>query len=467
MSKKFFKIFDNLYRRNSKAKSFIRSSDYIPKIVIHIGAPKTGSSTIQNICILNRSLLQSFGYYYPEHDIDINGVSGGHGQLSELLFKNDLIKAKKWFDQQYKKADKNNLKLLISAEGLYQNCKGLEFVLDGRKALIIGYLRNPVEAIVSNHNQGVKRDFYTNDLIAECQRILSGDVPRFYSGRIFEDWLEAFGKNLLSIKPLYKKSLTNESLEYDFLDQLGLRSVDINEFEVPTKRVNDSYKPSALNLKRVLNLFLDKDGVVENVIIDALLQQYSDQIDEPSPSASSLLGAKLYKELFDFFEKDIAWLRSTVFDVGCQGLWELPAELSPSPLSGAVYSLEYVYKSVLEVDVKIDKYIKENIERNVTSNDLNNDLLAFIPALKRNSSSEVGVLKGYEYLLNNIDRFTNDNNQKADYLRELALTYERFGEFDLAFKLIELALKERPKGPQIIKIHTRLLNNSLNSPAVV
>lgn len=467
MIRNFFEIFRDSHRREIKSRGSNRGKQNIPEIVVHIGAPKTGSSTIQNICMLNRELLKSYGYYYPEHNLDINGVSGGHGQLSEFLFNDELINAKKWFDKQYQKADENNLKLLISAEGLYQNCKGLEFVLGGRKALIVGYFRNPVEAIVSNHNQGVKRAFYTQDLVEECQRILSGDVPRFYSGKIFEDWLKVFGKSWLSIKPLHKNALFNESLKHDFFDQLGLRWVDIDRLEISKNRINDSYKPSALNLKRVLNIFLDKSGSAENAIIDTLLQKYSDQIDEPSPAASLLLGANLYKELYEFFDKDIAWLRSAVFDMNCLDFWGLPVELSSSPSSGAIYSLEYVYKNVLEVDVTIDKYIKRNIRRSVKSNDINSGLLSFIPSLIKRHSSDVGVLKGYEHFLNSIDRFTDDNNQKADYLRELALTYEKFGEFDLAFKLIEMALKERPKGPQIIKIYTRLLNNSASTHAVV
>jgi hypothetical protein len=47
-------------------------------VVFHIGAPKTGASAIQKFLLENRQALKSLGFYYPEHALDENGVSGGH-----------------------------------------------------------------------------------------------------------------------------------------------------------------------------------------------------------------------------------------------------------------------------------------------------------------------------------------------------------------------------------------------------
>ena len=48
------------------------------KVVIHVGPPKTGTSALQNWLLQNRLWLQQNGIYYPEHGVDVNGVSSGN-----------------------------------------------------------------------------------------------------------------------------------------------------------------------------------------------------------------------------------------------------------------------------------------------------------------------------------------------------------------------------------------------------
>ena len=54
-------------------------------VILHIGAPKTGSSALLNFFLKNREQLASAGYYYPEHGFDVNGISGGHSRLGISL----------------------------------------------------------------------------------------------------------------------------------------------------------------------------------------------------------------------------------------------------------------------------------------------------------------------------------------------------------------------------------------------
>uniref|UniRef100_A0A7V6CD49 Sulfotransferase domain-containing protein n=1 Tax=Thermodesulfobacterium geofontis TaxID=1295609 RepID=A0A7V6CD49_9BACT len=61
--------------------------------IIHIGAPKTGTTSIQIFCYKNRRiLLNKYGIYYPEHKQLIRPESGyGHHYLAFHLFKDDPI----------------------------------------------------------------------------------------------------------------------------------------------------------------------------------------------------------------------------------------------------------------------------------------------------------------------------------------------------------------------------------------
>jgi hypothetical protein len=46
-------------------------------VVLHIGAPKCGSSAIQRFCVSRREALLQHGYYYPEHSLDASMLGSG------------------------------------------------------------------------------------------------------------------------------------------------------------------------------------------------------------------------------------------------------------------------------------------------------------------------------------------------------------------------------------------------------
>lgn len=63
---------------------------------IHVGPPKTGTSAIQKWCLDNKTLLLGYGIYYPEHDVDPNGVSSGNLlSLFERTEDGELVYSKK------------------------------------------------------------------------------------------------------------------------------------------------------------------------------------------------------------------------------------------------------------------------------------------------------------------------------------------------------------------------------------
>ncbi len=442
-------------------------SENLAPILVHIGAPKTGSSAIQHICLNNRSLLREYGYYYPRHPIDVNGVSGGHGQLSSLLFSNKIDAAKKWIDKNYEQAAKKNLRLIISAEGLYQNCGGLKKILSAEKAQIFGYFRNPIEAIVSNHNQGIKRSFYTDSLEETCKSILKDPVPKFFSGRLFDDWIAAFGRQNVSIIPFDSSVFARGDVEFDFFIRMGLSEEEIAEFVKPHGKINTSYSPSAMKLKRILNHFLDKKRDKENSIIDELLQKYSADIDEPKPNSEQLLGSDLYGNLHCFFDQDISWLKKNVFNEGADDLWlkERGGRLvgAVKPICGEIYSVEYVYNQALRSNKMINDYIRSCTCEAESLNVIEYELLVqYLPQLRPNREPKRepsdNIFEGYKSLDDFAIRLRNDKYKRADYMRDLALLYECLGKNRNAFQFIEIALEERPEGPLINRIYNRLKN---------
>ena len=59
-----------------KDASMASPHDY--DVVLHIGAPKTGTSAIQAYLSAHREQLSEAGYRYPRHPVDENNIGGGH-----------------------------------------------------------------------------------------------------------------------------------------------------------------------------------------------------------------------------------------------------------------------------------------------------------------------------------------------------------------------------------------------------
>ena len=51
------------------------------ELILHVGAPKTGTSAVQRHFHAQADVLRRHGIHYPHHHLDANGVSGGHGDL--------------------------------------------------------------------------------------------------------------------------------------------------------------------------------------------------------------------------------------------------------------------------------------------------------------------------------------------------------------------------------------------------
>lgn len=427
------------------------------EIILHIGAPKTASSAIQNFCIKHRELLKEKGFYYPEHGLDTNGVSGGHSQLTGRLVNKDIASAKNWFDQHLSIAQQEKKVLLISAEGMYGHLDLMQQVVVNliNKCFVIGYLRNPIESVISNHNQGVKRAFSTKPLDKKINQLLRSPASRFHSGEILLDWQRVFGGDNVCFKPFDSKLFKQNKIEYDFLDILGIDTEDFSLFELPTGKINSSYSPSAEAFKLAINPILDKNCHELNAKLDEALQAYSDRIDERQPKAEQRVGSLAYKRLQSHFTSSNESLKKQLFS-DYDTFWTNKEDINEThlkPYSGCIYSIEYVLtKSILTDDILLSYLVKC-----LTSTDEAhfNDNLRIIQLCLDIEPIEITNLNSIN-LNNQLNNLLKDNLQAADYLRETALLFENLGFKQEAYKLINKALQKRPNGPKIIEIEERL-----------
>ncbi len=190
-------------------------------IFLHIGTPKTGSTTIQKLLSYNRDRLLKLGYFYPFQTFS-------HGSLVYLA-KNDRcpfdLQPKSWQEvhDTIDQSECNNI--ILSSEGFFnlglnlQHLENLRQQLDRYYIRIVVFLR--------------RQDLYFDSLY--CQHIKTGDIScdiDFYfdwclqkSKHQYFDcllaWKDAFGGNEnMCVLPFEKSSISN--LRETFLHAVGI-----------------------------------------------------------------------------------------------------------------------------------------------------------------------------------------------------------------------------------------------------
>ena len=146
-----------------------------PQLYIHIGFPKTGSSTIQKFCHENCSQLKKLGIYYPEpcRNPVLHGRHEGHLEISEgaaSLFPSRLSWKKYiniyFHDILQAKYDVN----ILSSEGLCSdnpaNLKPFRDIFDTR---IICFFRNIFD-FFSSHQKEIVKQGLRPDLFSHLAR---------------------------------------------------------------------------------------------------------------------------------------------------------------------------------------------------------------------------------------------------------------------------------------------------------
>lgn len=447
---KFFKGSDDKFKL-PKVKNIRKSYD----VVIHIGAPKTGSSALQKFFVENIAVLDKLGFYYPEHKLDENGVSGGHSDLALKLIDKKDDEAKKQFDVLLQKAKKADKVLFLSSEAFYIRPQAVATLVQGLRCKIIAFFRDPIEAINSNYNQGIKRNFSTASPEQFCARLLR-EHTSFYTGLIFNHWVQSFNKEDVDVYG-YDASLFKQfPIQEVFLNSLGLSSKEIStNFNIENSVVNRSYSYTALELKRLLNHVLDQKAHHFNHQLDWFLQGISDKSEDPSIELSALVSSTTLDKLeLHFREKTQQCLEKVLVKINPNFLQpQNKADMSSLPHRAVTFCKMFEIIGMLK---KEKPELFAHLEAQVTIQ-LKNNTIGY-------DASKLADLFNIEYKKahDSSPWFSNAIMTKMpdfkleDFLREIAyVAYER-GEAKHAQALIEKAREIRPKGPFIVKFSDKL-----------
>ena len=425
-------------------------------VLVHIGAPKTGTSAIQKFCLENRKKLLQYGYYYPEHPIDKNGVSGGHSSISNPLLMGDCDAAFQSFQAMLSEARARNAILLLSSEGFYKLYDEFYKLCGEFSVNVIGFFRDPLDSIFSNYNQSVKRHYSTERLDTFCGRLVkSGN--RNLSGSNMLAWADKFGDESCSFLIYENPHLKSRSAERVFVESLNIPVSEFSRLSGTIKTVNRSYTRSCLELKRLMNHVLDKDDQRLNSKIDSFLQQYSDESHEKQPYISELLDENTLLSLREKFSTPVGELKKrfgwSSFSIADYEKSSFVDQDLVSPQSVVCPGTPFKKMCEAEPDVvgQVKRLLRNELEKNQPCFSLKKlaDLFS-ITVFEEDSAPPLMNRKRLEVLL-------SDTVSSPDYLREISLMMEATGDIIAARKIISRARELRPNGKGIKRIESRLI----------
>ncbi|SEN44705.1 hypothetical protein [Halomonas caseinilytica] len=437
-----------------RLRSLRNDDDFFSKknAVIHIGAPKAGSSALQRFCNNNNEKLKEFGFYYPEHSMDKNGVSGGHTQIAGRLVKNDIEKAKEKFDEWLSEADRKGLTLLLSAEAFYGKHAEMKEIAGHCNVRIIAYMRNPIDYLIGNHNQGIKRHMSTRRLSYEVDWSLDRSTGHL-AGLPLLAWADAFGDKNCCFLPYFSPERGGGSIEASFLKAIGVEQKEISDLcsSSDSPITNRSYVASALELKRLFNTVLaDLPSQISHEV-DWALQAFSDSASHLRSYRAYDLPEEVRVRLLDRFQTQMSPVIERFPKLS--QVWDEKYDFYPDKLENQLdlwEPLNYVSQVAPNILETIKQKAKELRGRGAGG----------YPFYRLLEVLNIDFHEPYFYNEVLSDQARNviaqSSAKDADYLREFALALERMGCLRDAFYVIERASEKRPHGKGILRIKERI-----------
>jgi hypothetical protein len=238
---------------------------------LHIGAGKTGTSSLQSQFAINKDVLEKYNIYYPisKNDKQAKNFKITSGNAVDLAF---LLREKTSDNKMIERIIKGHIlmaegkNILLSSEIIqsfdYDKiliCKNIAFVL-GYQIKIIYYVRAIVDNLVSSYQQTIKRHGNTKNL----DIFLKSYRNKFRE--TIEKIDEIFGSSNIIVK---NYDLVKDNIFLNFLQSI-LNIEDCSNFKIENKRVNRSLTKHELSFIKYLNYFF-RSRVISTLVSNTLI----------------------------------------------------------------------------------------------------------------------------------------------------------------------------------------------------
>ncbi|WP_413718516.1 hypothetical protein [Silicimonas sp. MF1-12-2] len=194
-----------------------------PRVILHIGGAKCGSSAIQAYLALNRDVLAGRGVAVPGVAMDfLSEVTGEQIWFFEdAVTSGDLPRIEMRLRSLCREAAERGFdSVVVSAENICnhpQLAPLLAGVLSDTEVRIVFYIRRQDDFLISSWQQWNLKRF------ASLEEFLSARVGRDAGWlRMIAAWADAFGDDRVTVRPFLRSALRNGDVIDDFFENIGM-----------------------------------------------------------------------------------------------------------------------------------------------------------------------------------------------------------------------------------------------------
>lgn len=280
---------------------FSSQSDF-PKVFLHIGTNKTGTTSIQRYLFSNKELLKKDKLLYPNTGLIGEahyGISNGLGFSNSILLnksKQSLIQLKR---DLHKEATKKKYKsVIISSEDFMLNgpSENIKRFLDGWEVKVIVYLRRHDEWWESAYTQAMKMKSNPPWPRGVMGFINYHREKHSFFGNyeaLLSKWEDIVGRNNIIVRPFEKQQL-KDGLLSDFLNCINYHPVSIDALK-QIKNENESISRLGVGLLDVFQR-LDIDNDVRKHLINYAISLPREDI------SLSIISSEKKRILLDYYK---------------------------------------------------------------------------------------------------------------------------------------------------------------------
>lgn len=210
-------------------------------IILHLGANKTGSSSIQRFIQKNKNKLKELNYIIPDSTLGLGESITGEQVFALQKFigggAKSVTKLKKKIDDIIDSRESEDQTVILSAENMGTTQGALLFkkVLANRKAKVIFYIRRQDELIASSWQQWhSKKETDFNAWLIDAIRTLGHWEP------IINAWEKVVGLENIELEVFERSAFKDGNIILDFVEKLGAGDHS-SELELTFKDANPTF----------------------------------------------------------------------------------------------------------------------------------------------------------------------------------------------------------------------------------